>query len=137
MKSKIDTLLKQVSYSDESGSIVKKLETISSGFRTTPTIIARDLKIEGIINGSGIVEIEGNVNGKINGNSVIIREEGIIEGEIVAESLHIKGTFNGTIRAKNISLYSRSRVSGNIEYVVLSVEDGACVDGQFKKISEI
>jgi cytoskeletal protein CcmA (bactofilin family) len=118
------------------GSIGKKLESISSNFKSTPTIIARDLKIEGNIFGTGFLEIEGNIKGTINGNSVVLREEGIIEGEVIAESLSLRGRFNGTIRAKNISITSKARVTGMIEYGSLSVEDGAFIDGQFKQLGK-
>lgn len=116
------------------GSLGKKLESISSNFKATPTIIARDLKIEGSILGTGFIEIEGNIKGTINGNSVVLREEGIVEGEVIAESLSLRGRFNGTIRAKNISITSKARVTGMIEYGSLSVEDGAFIDGQFKQL---
>lgn len=124
------------SSSPNEGSITKKLESISTSFKTTPTIIARDLKIEGNILSSGLVEIEGHVKGTINGNSVVLREDGIIEGEILAESLSIRGKFNGTVRAKNISITSKARITGLIEYGSLSVEDGAFIDGQFKQLDK-
>jgi len=66
-------------------SISKKIEVISSTFNATPAIIAKDLAIEGQLDSSGLVEIEG-------------------------------------------------KVKGNIEYELLSVEDGACIDGQFKRV---
>jgi cytoskeletal protein CcmA (bactofilin family) len=102
--------------------------------KSTPTIIARDLKIEGTIGSSGLVEIEGIIQGTIFGNSVILREEGFINGEITAENLSLRGNFQGKIRAKSISISSKAKVVGEIEYESLSVEDGACIDGQFKKI---
>ena len=105
-----------------------------ANFKSTPTIIARDLKIEGEIISAGLIEIEGVVKGTIKGNSVILREEGYVEGTIIAESLSIRGKFDGTIRAKNISITSKAKVIGNIEYGSLSVEDGASIDGQFKMI---
>ena len=114
--------------------ITKKIEVISSNFKSTPTILARDLKIEGEINSSGLIEIEGIIKGKVNGNSVILREEGFIEGEVIAESLSLRGTFEGKIKAKNLNIASKAKVHGEIEYESLSVEDGACIDGQFKKI---
>lgn len=131
LKSAFFDLAKSSSNND---TISKKLESISSNFKSTPTIIARDLKIEGNLIGSGIVEIEGNVKGLINGNSIILREDGIFEGEIIAESLSIRGKFNGTIRAKSVSITNKARITGLIEYGSLSVEDGAFIDGQFKQI---
>ncbi len=119
-------------------SIGKKLETISSNLKnSTPTIIAKDLKIEGHISGSGIVEIEGVIKGTINGNIVILREDGSIEGEVMAESLNIRGNFHGTVRAKNVNISSKAKVIGLIEYDSLSVEDGAFIDGQFKQNNKI
>jgi len=118
------------------GSLGKKLESISTNFKSNPTIIARDIKIEGDIIGTGFIEIEGNIKGTINGNSVVLREEGVIEGEVTAESLNLRGKFNGTIRAKHISITSKAKVTGLIEYGSLSVEDGAFIDGQFKQIGK-
>ncbi len=115
--------------------LTKKIEVMSSNFKTTPTIIARDLTINGEINGAGLIEIEGNIKGKISGNSVILRENGVIEGEVFAESLSIRGNFQGKIKAKNINISSKAKVGGEIEYETLSVEDGACIDGSFKNIN--
>ena len=121
--------------SDGDNSITKKLEILSSSnFKTTPTIIARDITIEGNLNSSGVIEIEGNVKGIIRGNLIILREECFVEGSIIGENLNIRGRFEGSIKAKNINISSKARVHGEIEYESLSVEDGASVDGQFKRL---
>lgn len=117
-------------------SISKRLEVISSNFKSVPTILSRDLRVEGEINSSGLIEIEGIIKGIIKGNSVILREAGFVEGTIIAESLNIRGKFEGTIKAKNINIANKAKVSGEIEYESLSVEDGASIDGQFKKIGK-
>ncbi len=117
---------------NNSSSISKKIEVF--GPKSMPTIISRDLKVEGVIVSAGLIEIEGTIKGTIRGNSVILREDGIIEGEIIAESLSLRGQFSGNIQAKNINISSKARINGVIEYNLLSVEDGACIDGQFKKM---
>lgn len=117
---------------NNSSSISKKIEVF--GPKSMPTIISRDLKVEGVIISAGLIEIEGTIKGTIRGNSVILREDGIIEGEIIAESLSLRGQFSGNIQAKNINISSKARINGVIEYNLLSVEDGACIDGQFKKM---
>jgi len=117
-----------------SNSVGKKFEAITSSIKSTPTIIARDLVIEGQLKSSGIIEIEGIVRGTINGNSVILREDGLVEGLVYAEFLNIRGRFEGTIKAKNISVSRKAKIIGEIEYDSLAVEDGASIDGQFKKI---
>jgi cytoskeletal protein CcmA (bactofilin family) len=120
--------------SDNDSSVTNKLGAISSRFKYMPTIIAQDLKIEGDISSLGLIEIEGSIKGNLKGNSVVLREEGFFEGTVIAQSLSIRGTFEGNIRAKNITITSKAKVSGNIEYESLCVEDGACIDGQFKNL---
>lgn len=132
LKTKKSSIIKNIH--DKENSISKKLELIGHGFKYTPTILARDLKIDGVVTSVGLIEIEGSVKGIINGNSVILRENCFVEGTIIAESLIIKGKFEGSIRAKNISISSKARISGEIEYESLVVEDGAYIDGQFKHL---
>lgn len=117
-----------------SNSVGKKFGAIASSLKSTPSIISRDLVIEGQLTSSGIIEIEGVVKGTISGNSVILREDGFVEGLIYAEFLNIRGRFEGTIKAKNINVSGKARIVGDIEYDSLAVEDGASIDGQFKKI---
>lgn len=114
----------------------KNIMTRKNEGKSTPTILSRDLKIEGDLLSKGLVEIEGHVHGSIRGNSVIIREDGIVEGEIMAETLNIKGRFKGSIKSKNVSISSKANVNGEIAYSTLCVEDGACIDGQFKRMEE-
>ena len=124
-----------IEYVGNDNIVAKKLAAINPNFKSTPTIIARDLTIEGEIVSAGLIEIEGRIKGTIRGNSVILRENGFVEGNIIAESLSVRGTFDGQIRAKNIDISSKAKVTGEIIYGSLSVEDGACIDGSFKKIS--
>jgi len=133
LKSKLSALARGDASSDNS--IARRLEMISSGFKTTPAIIARDLSVEGSLTSTGMLEIEGNIKGSIRGNVVILREECFVEGAITAESLSIRGRFEGSIKVKNLSISSKARVHGDIEYDSMSIEDGACIDGQFKRLT--
>lgn len=130
----IKSKMSSVQGASSDNALVKKLEAISSSLKSMPSILANDLMIEGEILSNGIIEIEGNIRGTVRGNSVIIREEGFVCGTIIAESLSIRGKFEGTVKAKNINISSKANVNGTIEYDSLSVEDGACIDGQFKRL---
>ncbi len=112
----------------------KKIMSKKNEGKATPTILSNDLEIQGDLISQGLIEIEGKVKGVIKGNSVIIREDGLVEGEIIAQNLNIRGKFQGNIRARSISVSSKAAINGNIEYSTLCVEDGASIDGQFKKI---
>jgi cytoskeletal protein CcmA (bactofilin family) len=124
--------LKNGSNSDAFG---KTIEQMTVSFKSIPSIISKDTKIEGQVTSSGVIEIEGHIKGQINSNSIVIREEGLVEGEIFADSINIRGNFDGTIKARNINVFNKAKITGTIEYQSLSVEDGASIDGQFKQIS--
>ncbi len=123
--------LKSGSNSDSFG---KTIEQMTVSFKSMPSIISKDSTIEGEIHSSGVVEIEGNIKGRIHSNSIVIREDGFVDGEINADSVNIRGNFNGTVKARNINVFSKAKITGNIEYQSLSVEDGASIDGQFKQL---
>ena len=101
-----------------------------------PSIIAAGTHLEGEINSTSTIEIEGQVKGNIKSKIIIIREGGIVDGEIIAETISIKGKFQGNVSAQNINIFNKARINGNIEYSSLSVEDGACIEGQFKKLNK-
>jgi cytoskeletal protein CcmA (bactofilin family) len=97
--------INQVTLKDSSnGEILSKKLDALTNFKSTPTIISRDLRIQGEIFSAGVIEIEGNITGTLNGNSIILREEGSINGAVFAENFSIRGKFEGTIKAKNISI---------------------------------
>lgn len=100
----------------------------------TPSILSRGFQIDGDIKSSVTLEIEGKTKGKIKGTLVIIREFGVVEGSIEADSLSIYGCFSGDIKADIINVFKKAKVIGNIKYNTICVEDGASIDGQFKKI---
>lgn len=114
----------------------KKIAAISTAIKSTPTIIARDIKIEGQIESSGVVEIEGFIKGSAKGNLIAIRETGSFNGDIIADTITISGEFEGNINAKSVNISNKAKVIGKIEYSTLFVEDGAYIDGQFKCVGE-
>ena len=121
--------LKENNGSDKS--IAKRFDNLKS----TPTIISKDLVIEGEVSSAGVLEVEGSIKGNIKGNIVVLRESGSIYGEVIAESISIRGNFSGKVRSNSINISGKAKVSGEIEYNTLSVEDGACIDGQFKRMN--
>lgn len=120
----------------DSDSISRAIGNIKSSLKLTPSILAKELSINGDIISSGVIEIEGAIKGNIKGNSVVIRESGVVDGEIKASSVSVYGKFNGLMESDVISIFSKARVVGTISYKSLSVEDGALIDGQFKQLSK-
>jgi cytoskeletal protein CcmA (bactofilin family) len=120
----------------DSEPVANRVSAITVRLKSNPTILSQDVKFEGEISSAGVIEIEGHVKGVVKGNVVALREDGFIEGDVFAESFNIRGKFEGNIRSRSISISSKAKVIGRIEYETLFVEDGAYIDGQFKCLSE-
>jgi len=133
----LKSLFNSLKNANDSDSFVgNSIEQISVSFKSMPSIISKNLSIEGVLQSFGVVEIEGQIKGNINSNSIVIREDGTVNGDINAGSVNIRGSFSGNIKAKNVNIFSKAKINGNIEYQSLSVEDGASIDAQFTQLSK-
>ena len=101
-----------------------------------PSILSADMHILGNLVSEGAIDIDGSIEGNVKGNQVTVRAQGKITGDITAEVVHVYGQVRGLIRAHAVHLYASSHVEGVIMYHSLTVEDGAFVDGKFKRIQE-
>jgi cytoskeletal protein CcmA (bactofilin family) len=98
-----------------------------------PTVIAADVNLLGNIISEGTLDIDGRVEGNIKCKGISIRKNGAIIGDIISDSIHVYGRVKGLIKAKDVHLYASAHVEGVIMHESLSIEDGAFVDGQFKR----
>ncbi len=94
-----------------------------------PSIISADVVMRGNINSAGEVQFDGALEGDIKAGSLIIGEKASVKGEIVCESVMVRGRVEGGIRAKAVSLASTAHIQGDILHSSLSVESGAHFEG--------
>jgi cytoskeletal protein CcmA (bactofilin family) len=102
-----------------------------------PTIIANDIHILGNIMSEGTVDMDGHVEGTITAPQITIRAGGTVKGDLAGEVIHVYGEVKGIVKAKNVVLFSSCRVEGVIIHESLTIEDGAFVDGKFKRSDKI
>jgi len=79
------------------------------------------------------IDIGGCMEGSAYCKCVIVRKNGIIKGDIYADTVKIYGRVEGTIKAHDVYLFSSCHVEGIIMHETLTIEDGALIDGQFKR----
>jgi cytoskeletal protein CcmA (bactofilin family) len=98
------------------------------------TVISKGVKIEGKLSCSGSIRLDGEVQGDISSQStVIIGENGKVNGEINAENITIGGKVTGTVKAKEkLVLDAKANLQGDIFSKVISVEAGANFNGNCK-----
>ncbi|MCB1311728.1 MAG: polymer-forming cytoskeletal protein [Sedimentitalea sp.] len=86
---------------------------------------AAGAKLSGDLTVPGLMELLGHIDGKIFADAIVIEEGGSALGELHAESVGIKGRFEGEIHGRHVTLHSRAQVSGAIHYETLTIESGA------------
>ena len=90
--------------------------------------------MKGSITCKGDLQIDGRVNGNINGEKVILGPESNMEGTLNANEVIISGNFKGKLKGKSIRLDSGASIDAEIQYEVLAIEDGSVVNGTVKKL---
>jgi len=119
---------------ESSQQVQKKLFTAFKAIGNNPSILSKDITVDGNIKSNSVIEIEGNFDGNIKGKKVCIRKEAKVKGFIESDCLDIEGNFDGKIKSKSINIFKNANIiSSKIEYLTLSVEDGACIDAHFVK----
>lgn len=101
-----------------------------------PSILSGDLVMTGSISSEGEVQLDGAVEGDVRAGSLTIGEEASVKGEIVAETIVVRGKVTGSIRARQVQLASTARIEGDIVHSALSVESGAFFDGNCRHSSD-
>jgi cytoskeletal protein CcmA (bactofilin family) len=96
---------------------------------SAPSIISADLTINGTLNSTGDVQIDGRIEGDVHSTGLVIGEKAFIHGEVLAEDVTIRGRVQGSVRARKVLLCSTCHVEGNILHEAFAVEAGAFFEG--------
>ena len=102
-----------------------------------PSMSSADLKIVGDLKCTGDIQIDGTIEGLIEGGLIIVGEGAKVEGSIVAETVRIFGTVNGRVRAKTVHLDKTGKVIGDIAHEILAIEAGAYFEGQVQSLESV
>ncbi len=96
------------------------------------SIIDKELRIEGSISSSGKLIIKGQVTGTIEGDVVIIAEDGQVNSSLTkVSSMTIGGNFKGElIASKELIILSTGTCAGKVECKDLIVENGGVLNAE-------
>ena len=97
------------------------------------SILASSFSLKGSISCKGELQIDGRVNGNINGEKVILGPDSSMDGTLTADEIIISGKFKGKIKGKSIRLETGALVDAEITYEILAIEDGSSINGIVKK----
>ncbi|MFC1524607.1 polymer-forming cytoskeletal protein [Thermodesulfobacteriota bacterium] len=96
------------------------------------SIIDKEMTVTGDITFSGKARIDGNIEGNIKGEYLIISETATVTGDINAEIIVCQGKVDGNIQADQFFAKKPTRINGRLETRDLSVESGAMISGEIQ-----
>ncbi len=100
--------------------------------RSGPSIISADVKMTGSVTSTGELDINGNIEGDVRAMALTIGETGAVKGEVIAESVVVRGTVEGRIRGRKVQLCTGAKVRGDIFHASLAIEPNAIFEGAVK-----
>ncbi len=104
------------------------------------TIIGQHANFKGELIFEGAVRIDGNFEGNIrssNGGTLIVSEVASILGDIDVPNLVLHGTVSGNVWAReSLKISATGKLKGDVEYGVMSLSEGASVNGRCNRIEE-
>jgi cytoskeletal protein CcmA (bactofilin family) len=104
------------------------------------TLISRTTRIQGDIDFSGGLHLEGQVTGSVRATGegpsrLVISPAGVIEGSVVASVVEVQGAVRGDIHAATrVVLGAGARVEGNLQYGTIEMAAGALIKGKLVKL---
>ncbi len=96
------------------------------------SIIDSSMKIKGEISFKGKARVDGQIDGNINGEHLVLSEAGIINGDVTASSFICQGKIEGNIKADLVTAKKSCTITGKLESGSLTVEPGATLTGEIK-----
>jgi cytoskeletal protein CcmA (bactofilin family) len=99
-----------------------------------PSLLSTDLKITGNLVSQGEIQVDGQIDGDIHTDVLIVGETAKINGEISADTVRVHGYVTGQIKARSVSLAKLAHVVGDILHESLSIEQGAFLEGHCRRI---
>ncbi|MEQ5121034.1 bactofilin family protein [Morganella morganii] len=97
-----------------------------------PTVISKETRLTGDIEISGNLQIWGKIKGQIKARSgsVSIMQSGVVEGDILAETLLIDGVLTGTCTAEQLEILEHGELNGVCRASNFSIRKGGTFIGQ-------
>jgi len=99
---------------------------------TSKNVLNSDVEIKGNVKFSGELTFDGKLDGDIHTDGVLTLGDGaVINGNINAQSVVVRGKVNGNISAKEkIDIKAKAELFGDIRSVKLVIEEGVTFVGK-------
>jgi len=98
------------------------------------SIIAAGMTVNGDIDSSGVVKVEGRVEGSIrSARQVLVGRQGSVRGDIDTREAIIGGTVEGTITgSERVEIQATAQVSGDVVTRTIVIAEGGKINGSVR-----
>jgi len=110
----------------------KKDDAAPSQSSPISSIIGQDMVLTGDLTFKSKIQVDGTINGNLNGDTLVLSATGKIVGDIEAKSITCYGKVDGNIKVGFLFLKKSGVINGRVETSDLSVESGGILNGEIK-----
>jgi cytoskeletal protein CcmA (bactofilin family) len=98
--------------------------------------VGKGVEFKGVISYNGTVRIDGNLDGEIHTEGVLlVGEDAVIKAKVNAGTIVSKGKITGDISARDkVRLLSPAILDGSVKAPMLSIEEGVLFNGNIEMV---
>ena len=102
----------------------------------TTSLLSKEVKIEGDIQGNENLQIEGKFIGSIKlAGDIYVGSTGIVEANVEADNVVILGQISGNVTArKQLQIQSSGKLLGDCTAKSIDIREGALFEGRSKMV---
>lgn len=108
--------------------LARRLSKSTTG-APVPSIVSENTKLDGNILSDGIVHIDGQVEGDISCDELVIGVKGCVTGVVTAKNLQLYGVLQGKAFVDSLFIAKSARLIGDVIHNTIAIEPGAYIDG--------
>ncbi|MCW3836332.1 polymer-forming cytoskeletal protein [Sphingomonas canadensis] len=109
----------------------------SSAKRGMFSVLGPDVIVTGNVTATADLHIDGRVEGDVNCGTLAQGSESQIFGSVTAEVARLAGAIEGTVRVKTLTVERSAKITGDVEYENITIENGGHIDGRLKHMSTV
>ncbi len=102
----------------------------------TRSVIDAWLTITGNLESEGEVQVDGHIHGDICCAHLTVGRDAIVNGNITADEVVVRGKVKGVIRANRVILQDCAHVTSEIFHKKLAIEEGANFEGNSRRCED-
>ena len=108
--------------------LARKMNKNNAGV-PVPTIIGESTHLLGNIESEGMIHIDGQVEGDVTCDELIIGLKGMVSGSVNTKDLQLFGTLKGKAKADNLFIAKSAKLMGDATHSTIAIEPGSYIDG--------